>query len=457
MDFQSIFLKTVLRLLAKIPLLLILQCISSGCQKGGHPSGALVESSLSERTGLKIFVEETLSFHNPCPCYADSLLNKPLNAETAAKVALLLNPSLKTEMMGIGIKGAELQAAMLFPNPSFAFSLFFPDKNALDIGVDAGLSYRIIDLFLMPFRKKSAGEAYRGEEMRVVKEALKLINHVKEAFYLYQEALLQNTLAELSVEASDIKTAIARQLYEEGCIGSELFYGILAEMWESRELMSLRSKMAAERRAALSCLLGVSCDDFSINLDVEEEAIPCSSENIWDFVCSRVDVAIAEREVKRLLALRPTFSPLSYTFASLGIGYEHDPEKYNAVGPSASFDLPLFNTGRSDRIRLDYEIGTAFFQKEMAVIQAVQELKASLKTYEAAKERLVFAGEMASSAEEQFDSAFRLYNVMNIDPLELLEAKKSEIRAKSNKVLARLEAMRESVRFQRALHISLND
>lgn len=429
----------------------------TGCHRSFHPQGVYVEEALFERTGAAVAVRETLAFRAWEPCLPDTLLNKPLDAESAAQIALLNNPFLKSEMMGIGIKGADVESAMLLPNPSLALSLFFPDRSGLDTGVEAGITYKIVDLLLLPYRTRAAKEAYCSEQLRVLKEALKLIGEVQEAFYTLQEAQALVKAAAMIKEAAEIKFMLAAKLHEEGNIGDTVFFDAETEVWQAKEDEAASKIYWEGSQSKLAILLGVSQSALSINEESVESAPPHISDEIDTAAGNRVEIALLNHELRRFYSMRPIYSPLSYTFSTLGINFKHDPEKYNAAGPSAGLEIPLFNSGQSDRHRLDYEIGALHFQRQMAWIRAKGELAASIQKYKTAQEKFSFASERAESAKSIFLSDLSLYNVMNISPLALMDAKKRELEAYVRQTQTKAEAMREAVRLKRAMQISLND
>ncbi|CRX37730.1 TolC family protein [Estrella lausannensis] len=428
-----------------------------GCHRTFQPQGTYVEQALLERAGAAVAVTETLALKAGESQVPVSLLNSRLDAESAAQIALLNNPALKMEMMGIGIKAADLEATMLLPNPSLAFSLFFPSRSSLDKGVEAGISYKIVDLFLMPYRRQAAREAYFSEQMRVLKEALKLINQVKEVFYSLQEARSIVKTTELIKLAAEVKFMLAEKLHAQGNIGDAIFFEAEMELWEAKQDEAEAKINFESSLSKLAVLLGVDHGTISIKEEAEESAPPLVLNEIDRVACDRIDLAILNYDLRRLYSMRPLYSPLSYTFSSLGIDFKHDPEKYDALGPSGVLDIPLFNSGQSDRQRLDYEIGALCFQRQMAWMTAKEEISASIKKYAAAKDKLSFAKERADSAKSSFTSELNLYNVMNVTPLELLDAKRRELEASKRYHQVRGEAMREAVRLKRAMQISLND
>ena len=125
-----------------------------GCRSAGEGSAArditLVSGDVARRTGTP---PASPSDDASAAAACRGLLARPLTEESAVKVALLANRSVREAYERLGIARADLLQAGLISNPVFTASAKFFSRGP---EIELGLAQSFVDLFFMPLRRRVA-------------------------------------------------------------------------------------------------------------------------------------------------------------------------------------------------------------------------------------------------------------------------------------------------------------
>jgi len=139
------------------------------------PAFAGVEGDVAARSGGRQRVRWSRSENDDMENQraVSALLGRgPLTAQAAAQVALLNNRGLQAEFEEIGIAQADFVQAGLLSNPSFSASWRFPNKPPLGTDAEYALAGNVLELFLLPARRKVAARELERARLRVAAAAL---------------------------------------------------------------------------------------------------------------------------------------------------------------------------------------------------------------------------------------------------------------------------------------------
>ena len=145
------------------------------------------------------------------------LLSKPLTADSAARVALLNNRSLAVQLEAVGVATADYETAAQIRNPAFYVAFRPPDRGpprATD--VEATASQDVLDVLLLPVRKRLAQAALDQSAVRAGDAALGLIRDVRVAFYSYVAAEQMLAFQRQVTDAADVTAEYAGRLFAAG-------------------------------------------------------------------------------------------------------------------------------------------------------------------------------------------------------------------------------------------------
>ena len=108
-----------------------------------------------------------------------TLLQKPLTAESAVRIALLNNPGLHASLSTLGVSDAERVRAATLPNPHFAIGRF-TEGSMLEI--ERALTFNVIGLITLPWKAKYQGQQHELAKMQAAQGVVKLAADTRKAW-----------------------------------------------------------------------------------------------------------------------------------------------------------------------------------------------------------------------------------------------------------------------------------
>lgn len=395
-------------------------------------------------------------FANECVSHAiQGLIQQELTAEAAVQIALFNHPRIQEIFEEIGIAQADLVEAGLFSNP--AFDLFFrlPEKKELVTNIEYTITSSFIDLFLIPLRLKVAKAELERITLRVTHEILDLAFEVEQTFYELQAAQLNFESILSIIELTNIQSQLTSRQHIVGNVNLLDFQQIQARYLEAK-LESARIQNEIIRlREKLHRLLGF-CGDIhwktSRNLpelDYQGISIACLESVAFR---ERLDLGAARFAVQRLSRRLGIKQWWVYTQGRMGIGGEREPDGANVLGPAFAGEIPLFNYGQADRMRLHAEWRQARDHLGVLEIQVLSEVREAHKLLMNNLEIIQdYRAQILPLQKEIVVSSEELYNVMGLGIDRLLENKRQEFQAYSNYVLSLRDYWKARVQLDRAL------
>src|SRR5258708_1758195 len=177
-----------------------------------------VQRTVAARTGQNLQWIRDPATNQKVEQKVQSLLTKDLTVEAAVQIALFNNRSLQATFEEIGISQADLVQAGLLKNPQIAASFRFPDRPPSATDAEYSITTDILDLIVLPLRKKIATQQLEQTKLRIANEVLKLVADVRTAFYTVQAG--PQLLGRLRVigEANQAAAELAKSQYEAGTV-----------------------------------------------------------------------------------------------------------------------------------------------------------------------------------------------------------------------------------------------
>ncbi len=283
-----------------------------------------------------------------------------LTADAAVRVALLHNRALQAEFEEVGISHAEFVQAGLLKNPEFAGSARFPDRPPSATNLETALAGDVLDWFLVPLRRRLAGQALRQTELRVADEAVRVAGDVRRAFYTLQAR--QQLLTTLRGIAGTAGAAadFTRQLREAGNIPELDLANARAALAQSQMDTAQAETGIATDRERLNRLLGLTDDP---GWRVAEQLPPLPARELspgqledlavarrLDLEAARVGLDVSGQTLRLREGTR--FFPAGIRF---GVNSERDPGRQRVTGPTLQLELPIFDQGQAQVARLQAE------------------------------------------------------------------------------------------------------
>jgi len=274
----------------------------AGCQSFSSDGGISVTSSFAKQElGKDTIAIRTPDDASSARARVQSLIKRPLTAETAVQIALLNNRGLQAAYNRLGIAEAVMVAGSLPPNPTLSVSRI---ASSVEVEFERKIVGNILALATLPARAEMAQDRFRQAQLRAAEETARVAADTRRSYY---RAVASKQLAAGLVEAQSSAAnaaQIATRLGQSGSLNKldqareQVFY---AEI--TAQLASARQKVASERERLIRDL-GLWGDDLAFKLPAALPTLPARARPLptveRDALGHRIDVQIARIEVKTL-------------------------------------------------------------------------------------------------------------------------------------------------------------
>ena len=412
-----------------------------GCASS-DPGGAFegVQNAVSERTGRGINVRwsrDAAADAETQRAVEGLLHRRPLTAQTAAQIAVLNNRSLQAEFEEVGIAHADYIQAGLLSNPEFSTSFRFPNRPPSVVDAEYALAANVLDLFLLPARRKIAARELERTKLRVAAEVLGLIAETKMAVYTLQARQQLDERLRLISQTNAAGAELARSLHDAGNITDLEFNtqqtpATLAQTDAMQAQVLIRSDR--ERLNRLMSLDGTQASSWRVSNSLPPiPAHDLSAKQLETAAVSqRMDLAAARINldtVSQALALRTKtrYLPTSIT---LGVDTERGTDRQRVTGPTLDLQLPLFDQGQGAVAKLSAQYRQARRQLEAAEINARSELREARALVSASRAlALRYRDTVVPQARQIVEQTQVQYHAMQRGGYDLLTARERELSA----------------------------
>jgi cobalt-zinc-cadmium efflux system outer membrane protein len=364
-----------------------------------------------------------------------------LTLVTATQIALLNNARLQATYERLGIAQADVVQAGLLKNPSFSVGVHVPldrDASASGPGVtgwDFNLLQDVLDLFLLPARKRLAAAEFERAKLEVADAVLELMHQVRSGFFAAQAASAIVELRRTIADAQAASAELAARQHEAGNL-SELDLAREQALYTQTRLdLSRAETQNLTDREHLTALLGLWGPDtewrMSVKLPEPSHDEP-SLEHVEAYAIEhRLDLASARAEVA---VLSHTLALVSRSRVipgvSVGAHVDKDPEGITFAGPNLEIGLPIFDQGQAQVARLQAQVRQAQRLADARANEARAEVRSVRARLVGARQTVEYYRDtMVPMRERIVRLSQQHYNAMLLGTYQLLEAKRSEVDA----------------------------
>ena len=391
---------------------------------------AAVREDLAARVGLSVEPPvRTLDPGGLVPGVRE-LLAQPLTEDAAIRVALLNNRSVRSAFEELGVAAALLSQAGRLPNP-----LVSANAKDFDSGteIELELSQPLLDLFLLPTRKRIARAELDETQARVARTLVVLVFEIRREFVRVRASQMRVQLLQQVRDSDRAALELVRELHTAGNVTDpELTAREVAASRSDRALLDAQAQ-AREVREPLNVLLGLWGEDTSWRveggLDFGSAALETS-----DLETRAVHASLELREQRARIesqARRAGIARLETAIsqASLGVvGKREASDSEWGFGPSASIGLPLFDLGtarsEAEAAELRREVCDAL---ALAVtVRSRARLLEERSTTLVDQARSIREVELAQHS-RLVTETLREFNAMQIGVFDVFEAKEREL------------------------------
>lgn len=415
---------------------LLFGSLASGCSKIPPPGDDFVSCIIKNRIDSQVGWRQNCSKNEEIQNYISYAISRELSADTAIQIALLNNPKIQAIFENLRIARANLVEAGLLSNPDFALEVRYPHISRLKTNIEYLLITSILDMFLIPLRTKLANTEFEQTKLNVANEILNLAFEVRAVYY---ELITEKTKIDCihsSVEISKIMSDLSSRQLSIGNVYAHEFQKTQSRFLEAELALSQPLAETIRLKEKFNRLLGFS-EDVCLILPDNLPSINFSELDLNALESlaleQRLDLKVARFEIARLCQMLGLKEGWTYTNLKAGLAGEREPEGANLTGPGFSGEIPIFNYGRADRMRLHALLRQAqdrLCELEIKTLSEVREahklLMSYLKIIKDYRDHLIPLQEKISV------SSVELYNVMGLGIDKLLDSKRQEIAITQN-------------------------
>ncbi|MGV3531358.1 MAG: TolC family protein [Chthoniobacteraceae bacterium] len=387
-----------------------------------------------------------------------TLLRRQLTADSAAQVALLNNRSVQSSFEELGIAHADYLEALLPSNPSFSGSLRYSDRPPFGSNIEGQAAASVLDLLLLPVKRKVAAAQLRAAKYSVASEVLSLVTETKTAFYTLQAREQLVGRMDLIAKTNQAALDIAQRQHQAGNLTDLELVNQQALYSQSRvDVAQTRAKIRSDRER-LNRLMGVWGADLNWRVANQLPPVPKKEISLAGLekraLAERLDVALARQNVAAIQYALKARGATRYLPASIDVGVSREKEVDRTVltGPTLDLQIPLFNFGQAAIPRLQAQYRQAQHELEAIAVNARSEVREARDLVVANRELSQFYEKTLLPQRLQIVNQTALhYNAMQIGPIELLSAKERQLTTERAYVDAWRDYWIARVQLERAL------
>ena len=404
-------------------------CASVSREAGIADVGAMTKAALGQRIQFRTGSKED----EQVDARVRLLLQAELTSEAAVEVALLNNPGLQATFADLGIAQADLVQAGLLKNPTFGVSIRFPNRSGANIDNDFSIAQDLLDVFILPLRKRVAAQQFEQAKLRVGEAAIRLAGGVRQAYFNLAAAEQMSEMWSMLLEGQRVNAQFSSKLRVAGNI-RELDLAMAIDAYESTRVSLARAQseavLARERFARLLGVWGAQLNFKTARLpelppsDVPLEHLEATAME------RRLDLIAARRELEALsYAASLQGSTRFFPAVQIGASTEREsPEGVRVTGPTLSIELPIFDQGQARIARAEALVRQSESRLAELAVNARSEVRSARERLLAERGIVDHYRTQVMPRRERIVKLSQLqYNAMQIGLNVVLQAKQSEV------------------------------
>lgn len=230
-----------------------------------------------------------------------AILQRPLAAHDAVRVAIVNNRALRATLRELGIPRGRLMQAGLVPNPSVMVDLRQSTDPTQPLQMDIEVDYDLTGALLAPARASVANAELEAARIRAAGELVELGYRVRAAFFHAQAARQRLTIARQALDTFAAARDAARALQAAGNRARIDLASREAVYQRERITVAQVELEALSADEALRRLLGVSGDDAALTLADALPPLPDALRELTNVERTAVEASLDLRETRARL------------------------------------------------------------------------------------------------------------------------------------------------------------
>ncbi|MDB4934287.1 MAG: Copper tolerance protein [Labilithrix sp.] len=373
------------------------------------------------------------------------LLASELSVDAAVQVALLDNPTLIATYEELSIAQADLVQAGLLKNPVFTVGRTAWEAEHIDPNLFASVEQDVLDLIMLPARKKIAKSQLEQAKHRLLGEILDLAGRTRTAFYALQAAQQTAAMRREIVEAAEAAVDLATRQYEAGNLYEFALANERAGFAQLQLGLAQSDLTVTQARADLAKLLGVWGPTMSFRVPERLPELPAEEVSLEHLeslaVGQRAELAAATQQ-HRTLHYALNLAKTTRWFGTVTVGAEVGRLRSGnvSIGPSATIEIPLFDQRQAAIARLEAMVRAAASTERAVAIDIRADVNAVRARLVAARRTVEFYRDTILPTRRNLTRLAQVqYDAMLLSVYQLLQIRQQEVAAMAEY----LEALRE--------------
>lgn len=378
------------------------------------------------------------------------LLEQPLDADTAVRVALLGNRELRATLREMGIARGQLMQAGLLPNPVVEAE-YLPER---DTQIELRVEYDVTGAILAPLRARAFKPDLEAAHYRAAGAVVDLGYRVRLAFYALQSAEQRLAIAQRVLDGQAAGRDAARAMLAAGNL-PELDVASQEAAYEKARITVAQLELdATTARERMQRMLGTHGPDTAWRVRGELPAAPEQSSVPEQLETKALRASFDLMEAKQRLeglARRAGFTRTEGWLPDVTADVHAltgTPESSAATtsgrdwafGGGVSVALPLFDRGQGNAAALEAEFDALMERYHGMAIDlrsAAREARARVASAHARARQ--YQDVIVPAQRRVTEQTLLQYNAMQIGIFQLLQARRDELDVQ----LAQVETLRE--------------
>lgn len=187
----------------------------AGCASFSPDGGMTDVSNLTQsRIGQQVsFSKDPHSGTSNGDAMVRSLLAKPLTVDSAVRIALLNNASLKASFDELGVSEADFVQAGRMRNPGFSFGRI---SGGGDTEIDRSIMFDIVGLLTLPTRARIEHRRFEQAKLQAASQAVQLASDTRRAYFIAVAAAQSEAFAKQVRGAAEASSELAEGMTKVG-------------------------------------------------------------------------------------------------------------------------------------------------------------------------------------------------------------------------------------------------
>lgn len=363
------------------------------------------------------------------------LLGKELTVDAAVQVALLNNRTLQAQYEELGVAQAELVQAGLLKNPVFGGTYRFPLDPGHLAGIEADLVTDFVRLLTRGATQKIAAKNLEATVFRVGNAVVKHAFETKKAWYTVVAAEQMLAMRRILTDAAEAAVEVAQKQFEAGTL-NELDLANEQSLYAQLALDLRRAEgSVVTAREHLNRLMGTFGGATRWKTPGKLPELPKVDPSLDHLeplaVGQRLDLRAARRDVEVLSYGLALAKNTRWTgFVDAGVNFERKPEGIRLLGPTVSFEIPIFDQRQAAIAKIEALLRQAEAREYALAVDVRSEVR------EARNDVIVtravadtYATKLVPLRVKVLKLSQQYYDAMLLGVFQLLLAKQQEIEA----------------------------